>query len=190
MKRVLSAVALSGAVAFMGAAGAHATTYPAPVSDGTVAPGEAFTFSGAGFTPGETIEIVASNEGGAAGGGAGAGRAGTSVGAIILPTAVISVKVVADSSGNFSVPVTLGEEGTYTLTATGLTSGKVQSTVVTVDAPEVAANSSASVANDNLANTGADSGLLLWSAVGIGALGLGAASVIAVRRKATAETNA
>ena len=195
MKRIISAVVLSGAVTFMGAAGAQATTYPAPppsvsVSDGTVTPGETFTFSGTGFTPGETIQITISNENTAASGGAGAGRVGTSVGAVIRPAVVTTVSSVADSSGKFSIPITLNEAGVYTLTAKGLTSGKTQSAVVTVAAPTVAVAGAVTSSGDNLATTGADGkGLALWSAVGLGALALGAGSVVAVRRKASASEN-
>ncbi|WP_374102477.1 LPXTG cell wall anchor domain-containing protein [Arthrobacter sp. ISL-65] len=41
-----------------------------------------------------------------------------------------------------------------------------------------------------LANTGADSSLVLWSLVGGGALVAGAASVVVVRRRANAEAAA
>jgi hypothetical protein len=191
MKRIISAVVLSGAVAFMGAAGAQATTYPAPdsavsVSDGTVAPGETFTFSGTDFAPGETVQITISSDNITAtggGGGGGAGGVGTSVGAIIQLAAVTTTSAVADQTGKFSIPVTLNEVGVYTLTAKGLTSGKTQSVVVTVAAPTVAV-AGATTSDNGLAATGAnDKGLIAWSAVGLGALALGAGSVVAVRRK-------
>lgn len=187
MKRIISAVVLSGAVAFMGATGAQATTYPAPppavaVSDGTVAPGETITFSGTGFTPGETVEITVSSEGSGTASGGG-GRPGMSVGKIVLPTAVSTLTTVADENGKFSTPVTFNEAGVYTLTAKGLTSGKTQTSVVTVVAAPVAAASS-DAPEDALAKTGVDNGLVTWTAVGLGALALGAGSVISVRRKA------
>lgn len=192
MKRIISAVLLSGAVTLMGAAGAQAVTYPAPapavsVSDGTLAPGETFTFSGTGFTPGETIQITISNENvtaGGVGGGGGGGR-GASVSLVIRPAAVTTSTAVADSTGKFSIPVTLNEAGVYTLTAKGLTSGKTESAVVTVVAPTVAVAGETTSGGDNLAKTGADGSLVVWSAVGLGALALGAGSVIAVRRKAS-----
>lgn len=188
MKRILSAVALSGLVALMGAGGAQATTYPAPapavaVSDGTVTPGETITFSGTGFTPGETVEITVSNEGQGTGSGSGAGRPGASVGTIVLPMEVKTSTVVADASGKFSTQVTLNETGTYTLTAKGLTSGKTQTTVVTVVASQAAAGSSATP--DNLANTGVEN-LVLWGAAGLGGVAFGTASLLKVRRNARA----
>lgn len=201
MKRVLSAVVLSGAVALVGAAGAQATTYPAPppgvsVSNGTVAPGKPFTFTGKGFAPGETIRIIASKQGVAASNGAagGAGRAGTSVGAVIVPAEETTLTAVAGADGSFSIPIALNDTGVFSLTATGLSSGKTESTVVTVVPAQGAAapaGNAAASSSDNLASTGANgSGLVLWSAVGLGALALGAGSVVAVRRKAAAETAA
>lgn len=41
-----------------------------------------------------------------------------------------------------------------------------------------------------LANTGADSGLVLWTLVGAGALAAGATSVVVVRRRAKADAAA
>lgn len=191
MKRIISAVLLSGAVSFMGVSGAQAVTYPAPapavsVSDGTLAPGEAFTFSGAGFTPGETIQITISNENVTAGGGGGGGGGsrGTSVSLAIQPAAVTTSTAVADSTGKFSIPVTLDEAGVYTLTAKGLTSGKTESASVTVVAPTIAVAGATASGEDTLPATGA-TGMVVWSAVGLGALALGTGSVIAVRRKAS-----
>lgn len=190
MKRIISAVLLSGAVSFMGVSGAQAVTYPAPapavsVSDGTLAPGETFTFSGTGFTPGETIQITISNEKvTAAGGGNGGGR-GTSVSLAIRPAAVTTATAVADSTGKFSIPVTLDEAGVYTLTAKGLTSGKTESAVVTVVAPTIAVAGATTSGVDNLAATGVNGSLVVWSAVGLGALVIGTGSVVAVRRKAS-----
>ena len=190
MKRTLSVLALSGTLAMMGAAGATAAQYPAPapsvtVSDGTVAPGEAVTFSGSGFTPGETVNITATNDGGTTGG---AGTGARSVGLIIAPLETTTATAVADSTGTFSTKVTLNETGTYVLTAKGATSGVVRTVTVNVVAPVAAqaAVVNSDVSGGSLAQTGFP--LLAWSAVGIAALGGGAASVIAVRRKAATQT--
>jgi hypothetical protein len=190
MKRVLSTAALAGVLVLAGGGAAVAATYPAPVpgvavSDGTVQPGEPFTFSGTGFTPGEQINITATNEAPVAGvaGGGGAGRAGTSVG-LILPLEVKTASVTADAKGAFSTQITLTETGTYTITATGAESGRTQTATVTVTEPVVAdvADGSNS-AGAGLADTGA-AGLFIWGAAGIAALGAGAVTVISVRRKA------
>jgi hypothetical protein len=59
MKKTLAALALAGSIALVGSAPAMAATYPAlppaaGVSDGTVGPGETFTFTAQGFLAGET----------------------------------------------------------------------------------------------------------------------------------------
>jgi LPXTG-motif cell wall-anchored protein len=88
--------------------------------------------------------------------------------------------------------MSINEPGSYVLTATGNTSGRVSNPVRVTVAPGLA-NSGTVVSSTGtpLANTGADASLLLWGAAGVAALGLGAASVITVRRRAKAtETNA
>ena len=91
---------------------------------------------------------------------------------------ILTDTVTADANGSFSWPVTLHEEGVYTLTAVGRESGHTVTARVVVDAPN------ATTATDsNLANTGADSAMFLWGAAGLGALGLGAASVVMARRR-------
>lgn len=191
MKRVLSTAALAGVLVFAGGNAAMAATYPAPVpavavSDGTVQPGEPFTFSGNGFTPGELVNITATNESPAASGFAGGGnggRAGAAVGAI-LPLERQSLTATADAQGRFSQQIVLNETGTYTVTATGAQSKRTQSATVTVVDPALAEEGASGAAGTNLANTGADA-LLAWGAAGVLALGAGAASVILVRRKAS-----
>lgn len=93
--------------------------------------------------------------------------------------AIQSLNTVADSKGAFSVGITLSEAGVYTLTAVGATSGVTHTNTVTVLAPSAGPLQT----NIGLADTGADSGLLLWSIVGAGALASGAGSVVLVRRR-------
>lgn len=191
MKRTLAVLALTGSLAMLGGGAAMATeTYPAPavgvaVSDGTVVTGEAVTFSGSGFTPGEKVRITVTLNGtpGAAG-GVGTRSVPTR---IVLSTEVTALETVAAADGKFSVPVTLSEAGVYTLTATGETSGRTQSATVTVAAPQAQL---ASTSSNNLAQTGADSSLYLWGGVGGAALIAGAASLVIVRKKAQAAENA
>lgn len=208
MNKVISALVLAASLAFFGSATAqadHDPNYPATstgtVSDGTVAPGETFIFSGSGFLPGETIEITVTLDGpapSAAGVGAApaGGQAAAAVGGIIpLSQLVFSGTTKADAQGNFSFPITLSQEGVYTLTATGLQSGHTVTAQVIVDgeangvvganpAPRDLANTGGSSAD--LANTGLDSGLLIWGAAGAAALGLGAGGVLLARRRAHA----
>ncbi|WP_341393927.1 peptidase [Arthrobacter sp. G119Y2] len=190
MKKTASALVLAGSLAFFGAGAANAVdNYPAPapggVSDATVAPGATVAFGGSGFTPGEAIGVTVdySNDPVTV---PGSGLNGV----IVLAEVVNSFTTNADASGNFSTNITLGEAGTYTLTATGLQSGKVTTAVVSVD-PAFAGDGSGSgdgSGNDgsegsDLADTGADSAMLLWGAAGVLALGAGVASVAVARRK-------
>jgi LPXTG-motif cell wall-anchored protein len=197
MKKSLAALALAGSIALVGAVPAIANTpYPAPstpgtVSDGTVAPGETFTFSGSGFLAGEAITVtVTLTRAPQAIGGSFSGGASMAVPAKInLPLAPQTFATTADANGNFAFPVSISEAGTYTLTATGAVSGNTVTSSVTVASATgtgVATSGSAS----ELADTGANSSMLLWSLVGAGALAAGATSVVVVRRRAKAEAAA
>lgn len=200
MKKSLAAVALAGSIALVGAVPAMAVTpYPAPpaqgtVSDGTVAPGEAFTFSGTGFTAGEAIVVTVTPTGTpqALGGAVTGGGVGMAVpGKITMPLAAQTFNTKADANGNFAITLTINEPGTYTLAATGQTSGKIVTATV-----KVAAAAGTTLANTGggtgtaLANTGADASLLLWTLVGGGALAAGITSVVVVRRRAKADVAA
>ncbi len=105
------------------------------VSDGTVAPGEAVTFSGAGFTPGEevdvTVEEISTPQ---AMGASFSGGASMAVPAKInLPFGIVGTfATTANADGVFSLPITLDATGTYKLTAVGRTSGNTVSSTVTV----------------------------------------------------------
>lgn len=199
MKKTLAALALAGSIALVGSAPAMAATYPAlppaaGVDDGTVAPGEVFTFTGQGFLAGEAVTItVTVTTTGAANAG------GTAVSARIpVYQAPQTLSSTADAQGRISVPLSINEPGTYSITATGNTSG-VTVGPVTVSVAGSLANTGSStggapLANTGsgagLANTGADSGLVLWTLVGAGALAAGATSVVVVRRRAKAEAAA
>ena len=189
MKKTLAAITLAGSIALIGAVPAMAT-YPAPpansaVSDGTVGPGEQFVFSGKGFKAGEGLTIrVTPGARPASTGASVAGRGMSVTGKINLPAEAQSFSATADANGAFTFPLSISEPGVYTLTATGLESGYSVSSGVTV---EGAAVSGASSTNGGLADTGADSNLLIWSLVGGGALAAGITSVVVVRRRANAD---
>jgi LPXTG-motif cell wall-anchored protein len=193
LKKSIAAITLAGVIALTASAPATAATYPAPppqaaVSDGTVGPGETFIFSGRGFLAGETLTItVTLGSNPAATGASIAGGPSRAVPGI-LPMAD-TFTTIADSNGAFSIPLTINAPGVYTLTATGNTSGVSASATVTVVGAQGTGVSAGT--GTPLANTGADASLLLWGAAGVAALGIGAASVITVRRRAKAtETNA
>ena len=205
MKKILASVALAslltlsaGAVAAQAAPSDYPAGPPAStVSTGTVVAGEAVVFSGSGFTPGETIDITVIMTSPVAGGAIGSlgGGISASVPMIIQPAAPASFTAVADDNGAFSTPITLEQTGTYTLTATGRTSGVTVSQVV-----KVVANIDAGVGNDGsgtgndvagnddgLASTGIDASVAVWSLIGVGALGVGVGSVVLSRRRNRAD---
>jgi LPXTG-motif cell wall-anchored protein len=204
MKKSIAALALAGTIALTGAVPAMAANYPAPgtgtgtVSDGTVTPGEVFTFSGTGFLAGETITItvtltIAPQ---ALGGGFSGGASMAVPSKINVLAAPQTFTTTAAADGSFAFPLSLSEPGTYTLTAVGNTSGHtVTQSVTVVEAAGAGTGTGTGLSNTGangagLANTGADSSLVLWSLVGGGALVAGAASVVVVRRRANAEASA
>ncbi|WP_350002679.1 LPXTG cell wall anchor domain-containing protein [Pseudarthrobacter sp. WHRI 8279] len=200
MKKTLAALALAGSIALIGSP-AVAAEYPAlppqaAVSDGTVGPGENFVFRGQGFLAGESLTITVTPGNPPAAGGANI-AGGTSFAAKIpVFAAPQTLSATADAQGAFSLPISISEAGTYSLTATGNTSGVTVGPVTVTVAASLANTGGnaggAPLANtgSGLANTGADSGLVLWTLVGAGALAAGATSVVVVRRRAKAEVAA
>ncbi|MFJ4267051.1 LPXTG cell wall anchor domain-containing protein [Paenarthrobacter nicotinovorans] len=200
MRKSLAALTLAGSIALLGAvpAVANNANYPAPntsvaVSDASVAPGEAFVFSGTGFTPGEGITITVTPTGTpAASGSVSAGSLSVSA---RIPLAPSTLSATADGNGAFSAPIVINEPGAYAVTATGNSSGVTVGPVTVVVGGAALSNTGGNagtgtgtgLANTGgvpLANTGADSSLILWSLVGAGALAAGTASVVVARRRA------
>ena len=198
MKKTLAALALAGSIALVGSAPAMAATYPAlppqaAVSDGTVGPGESFVFRGQGFLAGESLTIRVTPGQAPASNGANIAGSRSVAARINVVAEAQTLKATADAQGAFSVPIAINEPGTYSITATGDKSGVVVGPVVVKVTPAaLVANGNSAVANagSNLATTGADSGLVLWTLVGAGALAAGATSVVVVRRRAKAEAAA
>lgn len=197
MKKTLAALALAGSIALIGSAPATAATYPvlppaAGVDDGTVAPGETFTFTGQGFFAGEAVTVTITI---APVGAANTGGTATSA-RIPVYQAPQTLGTTADAQGKIALPLAINEAGTYSITATGNTSGITVGPVTVTVAASLATTggnaAGAPLANtgSGLANTGADSGLILWTLVGAGALAAGATSVVVVRRRAKAEVAA
>lgn len=197
MKKSLAALALAGSIALVGAAPSMAATYPAlppqaAVSDGVVGPGEDFIFSGQGFLAGETLTITVTPGDAPASDGASIAGGAAVAAKINLYFAPSTLSTTADAQGRFSLPISISEAGTYSITATGNTSGVTVGPVTVKVAASLANTGGAPLANtgSGLANTGADSGLILWTLVGAGALAAGATSVVVVRRRAKAEVAA
>jgi len=202
MKKTLAALALAGSIALIGAVPAVAAQYPAPaavvaVSNASPGPGETFVFRGraAAFFNNEPLSITVTPNGAPAAAGAGVSNGSRTVsGKITLPLAPQTFSTTSASDGSFAFPLSISETGAFTLTATGMTSGKSASATVTVVGTGLANTGGAPLANTGggaaLANTGADASLVLWSLVGAGALAAGATSVVVVRRRAKAEAAA
>lgn len=149
--------------------------------------GDVIIFTGSGFDPGELISILTSFS---APSGLRSSPALTGLAAAQKQT------TTADSSGAFSADVQLNQVGTATITATGLTSGKTASAVVTVLAagstiPPGTSGSSTYVSGTSsteLASTGAS--IAGPIAIGVAALFAGLALLFfgtrgVIRRKST-----
>jgi LPXTG-motif cell wall-anchored protein len=124
------------AAAAMAPTAAQAVPYPADppaaeVSDGTVEPGGAVTFSGNGFLPFERITIDIDY---GATDSAAAARPAAADGFFLAAahSQLAVITTTADANGSFSIQVPLSQAGTATLVATGATSGVSVSATVEV----------------------------------------------------------
>lgn len=198
MKKILASLALAGLLTLSaGAVAAQAAPeYPAEapstITDTVVVPGQAVTFEGSGFAPGETILVTATQTSAVAGGAIGSVGGGVSMSKPLIVKAVapVTFTTTASASGTFSIPVALSSTGTWTLTAVGQTSGttatQVVKVVATLPGSGTGSDSGNNVAADNkggLANTGIDTGVVVWSLVGAGALAAGVGTVVVSRRR-------
>jgi hypothetical protein len=161
---VCAAALLLGATA-AGAQEDYPPTGGAPgVSDSTPAPGEDIVISGGGFAPGSTVTITI-----AAGGGL----------TLAEGDVVVSGTAVADASGNFSIRLQVPPgtpAGDYAVVASGIgPDGEpvaLRSTVTVV---------AAGAGGGGLPFTGSNSGVALWVAFAV--VALGAALVIGARQR-------
>ena len=177
-KKVLAGAALAiiAVLAVPAAAQAYSITPPPNTSAGA---GETFSATFTGFSSGEDVSIALTGE----------SASSATLAAVVTAVETKTIVKAADAAGDVTVTVTLpsNASGSYTLTATGLTSGAIgQSTITAVSSS--AAGGSGSGATGGLPNTGAmDPTLGIWA--GGGLLALGAAFVIVLtvvrRQKAT-----
>jgi len=170
IKKALAGAGIAVAILLATPLAANAATYvPATaitVSDATPAPGQptTVTFSQA-FTPSESVSFTLTGENGA--------------GATLAAISSKSITKAASATGTTSVVVTppANATGSYSLTATGLTSGIVGTAAVTV----VAADGSTT---DGLAYTGGTLPIAaIWIAGGVLALGVVLVMVVGIRRR-------
>ena len=177
-KKTLAAIALAVLAVFAVPAAANAAGYvPAgnvTVSSTTVEPGETVTVSFAddSFTGGENVSFTLTGE----------NAASATLANFKAAVNSTSLTKAAAADGSVSVAVTLPTDatGTYTLTATGLTSGSVGTAAISV----VAADSAAVVNDGDLASTGYDAPMLaIWAAAGALLLGIALVTVLTVVRR-------
>lgn len=170
LKKALAVLSIAIVAFFAAPAAANAAGYVPSGNvtvSGSATPGGtvAVAFAAGSYAPGEQVSVSVSGD--------------TTVSLSVVKAAVLTTLTKpASASGAFSVNVTLptNATGTYTLTATGLTSGNVGTASITT---VPASGGSASLANTGgaaLANTGATLPMLMiW--IGAGALVLGVAIV-------------
>lgn len=141
---------------------------------GTPAPGEtiAVTFDEV-FTPGEDVSFTLTGE----------NAVGATLAVFKSAVNTQSLTKAADASGTAVLDVTLptNATGTYTVTATGLTSGIVGTAAITV----VAGDGAGTDDGDGLAVTGGTALTAIWIAGGALALGIVLLLVRTMRRKAS-----
>ncbi|MDQ6739929.1 MAG: LPXTG cell wall anchor domain-containing protein [Actinomycetota bacterium] len=189
-EKTLATVALAGILTLSaGAASAQAAPYPAPatgtVSSSTVTAGSTIVFTASGFTPGETVTITVTFNSPVAGGIVGGHGGGMSASVPMIVKAAVPApqSLSANASGTVTASVTLTDPGTYTITAKGATSGVSVSQVVKVTSAAVAVSPANNASGSDLASTGVDGSVVVWSLIGAGALAAGAGTVVVSRRR-------
>ena len=176
-KKTFAAIALAVLAVFAVPAAANAAGYvPADdvVVSGTIAPGATVSvaFTDGAFTAGESVSFAVT----------GSGTATLSA----VKAATVSLTKSATSAGAASVNVTLPADatGTYTTTATGLTSGTVGTAAITLPTADAATGAGASSTDGGLASTGYDAPMLaIWAAAGALLLGIALVTVLTVVRR-------
>ncbi|WP_120338182.1 sortase [Cryobacterium soli] len=186
-KKSFAAIALAVLAVFAVPAAANAAGYVPDgniVVSGTIAPGSPVTisFTEGSFTPGEPVSFTLTGE----------NAAGATLATFKSVVNSQSLVKSAAGTGAVALEVTLPTDasGTYTTTATGLTSGTVGTASLTVAAVDSAGGAGSGTSTDGgLASTGYNAPMLaIWG--GAGALLLGIALVVVLgvvrRQRATA----
>ncbi|WP_396643245.1 hypothetical protein [Microbacterium sp.] len=178
-KKVLSALALAGALAMGVAAPAYAENYPpvtpAPeaniVITGTVTPGATITvtFPAAVFANAETVTFILTGE-------SASGASLANMVKFAVETANLGSRTAAaDGSVNARVVLPSNASGTYTLTGTSASQPGGVSAAIRVSA------AGGDSGGDAIAETGTDSTLLLTAWIGGGVLVLAGGSILVAR---------
>ncbi|MCS5723258.1 LPXTG cell wall anchor domain-containing protein [Herbiconiux sp. CPCC 203407] len=171
IKKALAGVVLAVLAVFAVPAAAQAYV-PTPPPGVTVGPGGTVTVNFTGFAPNEDVSFTLTGE------SAASATLASVVAAVETSPALIKQ---ANAEGAVSVTVTLPKNasGSYTLTATGLSSGAVANAFITVTS-----GGGGTGATGGLPNTGAmDPALGLWAGGGLLALGAAFVVVLTVVRR-------
>lgn len=171
IKKALAGVVLAVLAVFAVPAAAQAYV-PTPPPGVTVGPGGTVTVSFTGFAPNEDVSFTLTGE------SAASATLASVVAAVETSPALVKQ---ANAEGAVSVTVTLpsNASGSYTLTATGLSSGAVANAFITVTS-----TGGGTGATGGLPNTGAmDPALGLWAGGGLLALGAAFVVVLTVVRR-------
>ena len=176
-KKSLAALALTALAVLAGPAAANAAGYVPDsniIVSGAIVPGGVVTvdFTEASFTPGEEVSFTLTGE----------NAAGATLASFRSVVNSQSLVKVARSTGAVSLDVTLPSDssGTYTVTATGLTSGTIGTASLTVTPADAAAPSP----GGTLSNTGFNTPMLvIWTAAGALLLGIALIVVIGFARR-------
>ena len=177
-KKSLAAIALAVLAVVAVPTAANAAGY-VPVGNitvsGAVAPGGVVevAFTDGSFTPGESVSFTLTGE----------NASGATLAVVKSVVNSQSLVKTATGSGAVALDVTLpsNASGSYTTTATGLTSGTVGTASLNIASADggAAAGSGSASANGGLASTGYDAPMLaIWAAAG--ALLLGIALMVAL----------
>jgi plastocyanin len=176
IKKAFASAGIALALLIATPVAANAAYVPAEdtiVSDSTPAPGQTVTVTfEESFTPGETVRFTVTGEG------------AVTIAAITSD----SVDKTADANGTVSARVTLplDARGTYTVTATGLSSGIIGTAALTVVPADANGNGAGNGSNGTitLPVTGAEIPVAtVWIAGGVLVLGAVLVSVVTVRRR-------
>lgn len=180
IKKITAVFALALAGLFIAPVAANASYVPGATIEvsGSVTPGGTSTvaFSAGAFQPGETVSFTLTGE--------------NASGATLAAVDSKSLEKTASSTGAVNLNVTLPSNatGSYTVTATGLTSQLIGTATLTV----TAAGSGSGGGNDNdLADTGFDApAFVVWGAAGAIALGAALIAVLVMVRRQRASLSA
>ena len=178
-KKTLAVIALAVLAVFAVPAAANAAGYVPDgniVVSGTPAPGATVVvdFTDGSFTPGEDVSFAVT----------GSGTATLSI--VKAGTATIVKSATSAGAAAVNVVLPAGATGSYTTTATGLTSGTVGTATLTVATADSGATATGT--GTGLASTGYNTPvLLIWAAAGALLLGIALVVVLSfVRRRRVA----